>query len=102
MLDNKHGKERFLVLILALAISIIAIWNSRGNIEAEIQTQLYGNLKDVAAQNDATIERLLEDRQQILLNIAEELGSKNFEFTTEEQIWEIVEWLKNYRILTIN
>ena len=96
MLDNKHGRERFLVIILALVISVIAILNSRSNIEAEIQSQLYGNLKDVAAQNDATIERLLEDRQQILYNIADEIGKQGFEFTTEKNIWDIVEWLKNY------
>ena len=96
MLDNKHGRERFLVIILALVISVIAILNSRSNIEAEIQSQLYGNLKDVATQNDATIERLLEDRQQILYNIADEIGKQGFEFTTEKNIWDIVDWLKNY------
>ena len=99
MLENKHGKERFLIVLLALAISIIAILNSRSNITKEIQAQLYGNLRDVAVQNDATIERLLEDRQQILFKIADEIESKGFQFTTEEDIWSTVEWLKNYNKL---
>ena len=99
MLENKHGKERFLIVLLALAISIIAILNSRSNITKEIQAQLYGNLRDVAVQNDATIERLLEDRQQILFKIADEIESKGFQITTEEDIWSTVEWLKNYNKL---
>lgn len=56
MQKNKHGKMRFLVILVAVAISVIAITNSRGSISEEIQSQIYGNLKDVAAQNDATIE----------------------------------------------
>lgn len=99
MQKNKHGKMRFLVILVAVAISVIAITNSRGSISEEIQSQIYGNLKDVAAQNDTTIERLLEDRQQILLNIADEIEANAFEFTTEEEIWEVVEWLKNYNKL---
>lgn len=99
MLENKHGKSRFLVVILAVGISLLAIANSRSNIEAEIQTQLYGNLKDVATQNDAAIERVLEDRQQILLNIAAEIEKQGFDFTTEENIWKVVEWLENYSTL---
>lgn len=99
MLNNKHGKKRYIVILIALVISLFAIFYSRNKIEAEIQEGLYGNLKDVATQNVAIIERLLEDRQQILLNIAGEIDKKNFEFTTDEQIWEIVEWLKNYSSL---
>ena len=99
MRDNKHGKVRFIVLVIALAISIIAVLNSRNNIKQEIQAQLYGNLKDVASQNDATIERLLEDRQQILHNIVKEIEKNEFQFTTAEDIWGVVEWLKHYSTL---
>ncbi len=96
MSGNKHGKLRFIVVIIALAISVLAIFVSRANIEQEIQEQVNGNLKDVASQNTATIENLLEDRQHLLVNIATEIKNKEFEFTTEQQIWEVVEWLKNY------
>ena len=96
MMKQKHGKIRFLVVIAALVISGLAIVISRQFIEQEMQKQLYENLKDVAEQNVDTVESLLNEKQNLLFKIADEINDKEFSFDSEEEIWEIVEWLKNY------
>lgn len=96
MLKHKHGKERFLVVIFTLIMLILTIAISRRYIQQEMQIQLYDNLRDVAVQNEVTIENLLNEKQNMLFEIADEINDRAFEFDSEEQIWEIVEWLKNY------
>lgn len=92
----KHGKARILVVIIALIVSVAAILISRSNIEKETKLQLVANLEDVARQNEATIENLLGQAHGMLFEIGEAMENKQFDFTTEEGIWEIVDWLKNY------
>ena len=96
MIKRKHSKKRFLIVVATVVISTLAVIISRQYIEKEMQVQLYGNLRDVAMQNKVTIEDLLNDQQNMLYEIADELHARSFSFETEEQIWDIVEWLKNY------
>ncbi|MBQ8625532.1 MAG: EAL domain-containing protein, partial [Agathobacter sp.] len=96
MIKRKHSKTRFLVVIATVVISVLAIIVSRQHIEKEMQNQLYDNLKDVAVQNERTIENLLNEKQNMLFEIANEINDRDFTFDSEKQIWDIVEWLKNY------
>lgn len=96
MIKHRHSKKRFAVLVVAIAISIVAIFISRGCIQNEMQIQLYGNLRDVALQNEVAIDRLLDDKQNILYEIAKEINQKDITFENREEIWDVVNWLKNY------
>ncbi len=81
---------------MAMAIAVVAISVSRQNIEKEMQIQLMGNLKDVSAQNEAAIERLLNDKQNMLKSIASEISEEDLPLGTPEEIWDVVHWLENY------
>lgn len=96
MIKRKHGKIRFLIVLVAVVISVLAIIVSRQNVEKEVEIQIYSNLKDVAVQNEAMVESLLNSKQDLLFAIADEINDNNFSFDSEESIWGIVEWLKNY------
>ena len=96
MLKHKHSKKRFIVVMIALGISLVAIGKSRALIVDEMQVQLFENLKDVAIQNEITMEKMLNERQDILLNIAEQVQSKHYNLSSSEEIWELVEGLKDY------
>ena len=96
MIKQKHSKMRFLIVIATVVISVLGIIISRQHIEKEMQNQLYDNLKDVAVQNEIAIENLLNEKQNMLFEIANEINDRDFAFDSEEQIWTIVEWLKNY------
>lgn len=96
MLKHKHSKKRFVVVMIALIISLLAVVRSRMLIVDEIQVQLFENLKDVAVQNEITMEKMLSERQEVLLNIAEQIKNKQYDLSSSEQIWEMVEGLKDY------
>lgn len=94
MLKRKHSKKRFFVVIIAVAISLLAIFISRKNIENEMQIQLHENLRDVAVQNQVTIESLLNSKQDMLRKIAEQISNSSFQFESAEDFWRIVDWLQ--------
>ncbi len=96
MVKRKHSKRRFFVVLVALIVSLVAIYVSRLNIEKEMRDQLNGNLRDVANQNEVTIERLLDDKQNILYKIADEINVRFTSIETRDEIWEVISWLKNY------
>lgn len=96
MTKQKHGKMRFLIVIATVLVSVLGIMVSRLHIENEIENQLYDNLKDVAVQNKIAIENQLNEKQNMLISIADEINNREFAFESEEQIMTVVEWLKNY------
>ncbi len=96
MTKNKKTSKRFLIAFTAVLITVVAILVSRTYIEKEVRSQLYANLRDVAVQNQATIENLLKENQTILKKIIQEIERKEMPMETEEDIRAIVEWMKNY------
>lgn len=99
MLKRRHSKKRFLVVVVAIAISLVAILVSRQNVQEEIQVQLMGNLKDVSTQNEVTMERLLNDKQNMLKAIASEISESDFSLKSTDEIWQVVDWLENYNVI---
>lgn len=96
MLKHKHSKKRFVVLMITMIISLVAIVRSHRLIEDEIHVLLFENLKDVAVQNEIAMEKMLSEKQEVLLNIAEQIEHKQYDFESAEQIWEVVDGLKTY------
>lgn len=69
-------RKRIMVLLVALVIAILAIVRFRLLIIDEIQTQITANLKDVANQNIITMENALNDKQDLLKELAFQVESK--------------------------
>lgn len=104
-------RYRIVVLIVALVISVIAIIYYRFVIIDEMQVQLTDNLKDVAFQNKITMEKELNDKQELLEGIANQIEVNYQQIDVKEDIPAIISYLnafadvydfKRMGVITIN
>ncbi len=93
MKERVTMRKRIIVLLVALAIAFLAIVRFRLLIIDEIQTQISANLKDVANQNIITMENALNDKKDLLEDLANQIEAKNLDISTDEELHEIVEFL---------
>lgn len=93
MKERVTMRKRIIVLLVALAIAFLAIVRFRLLIIDEIQTQISANLKDVANQNIITMEKALNDKQDLLEDLANQIEAKNLDVSSEEDLQEIIDFL---------
>ena len=96
MKERVTMRKRIIVLLMALAIAFLAIVRFRLLIIDEIQTQISANLKDVANQNIITMENALNDKKDLLVDLANQIETKNLDMSSEEDIHEIIDFLKPF------
>lgn len=96
MKEQVTMRKRIIVLLMALAIAFLAIVRFRLLIIDEIQTQISANLKDVANQNIITMENALNDKKDLLVDLANQIETKNLDMSSEEDIHEIIDFLKPF------
>lgn len=89
-------RKRIAVLVIAVAIALFAIMRFRVMMVEEIQTQLFVNLKDVANQNIITMESALNDKKDLLEDLASQIELKYNELDSKQVQEEILLFLEPF------
>ncbi len=87
---------RIAVLIVAFAFTVIALVFYRNMISEKLHEQLTENLKDVAVQNKITMEKELNDKQELLEGIAHQIELKYSQIRVNQEIPEIIDFLDDF------
>lgn len=96
MKEKLAMRKRIIVLLVALVIAVLAIVRFRLLIIDEIQTQITANLKDVANQNIITMENALNDKQDLLTELAGQIELKYASGGYEQDTEAVIEYLKPF------
>ncbi len=86
-------RKRMAVLIVAVVIALFAVVRFRVMMVEEIQEQLSANLRDVANQNIITMENALNDKRDLLNQLAAQIEEKYEQIDTNEAKEEIIDYL---------
>ena len=86
-------RKRIAVLITAVIIALLAVVRFRVMMVEEIQNQLSANLRDVANQNIVTMENALNDKKDLLKELAAQIERKYKQIDSEKAQEEIVDFL---------
>lgn len=86
-------RKRMAVLIVAVVIALLAVVRFRVMMVEEIQEQLSANLRDVANQNIITMENALNDKRDLLNQLATQIEKKYEQIDTKEAKEEIIDYL---------
>lgn len=96
MKEKVTMRKRIVVLIVALVIAILAIVRFRLLIIDEIHTQISANLKDVATQNIITMENALNDKRELLEELANQIEAKHISMESTEEIQDTISFLEPF------
>ncbi|MBQ9765518.1 MAG: EAL domain-containing protein [Lachnospiraceae bacterium] len=92
----KKYNLRILVVLIATAITVVTLTYCQRIISSELQLQLYNNLKDVAMQNKVTMEKELNSKYDLLMDIALQIESDYPSVSAEEDIYSLISFLSTY------
>ncbi len=92
-------RKRIAVLIIAVVIALLAVVWFRVMMVEEIQEQLSANLRDVANQNIITMENALNDKRDLLNELAAQIERKYDQLDSDKTQEEIIDYLTPFLTL---
>lgn len=95
-MKNKITRFRIILLLIATAVSIITLVKCQDMIYKELEVQLFDNLKDVALQNKLTMEKELNSKYELLMNITAEIEERYPSAISQEDIYSIIDYLSGF------